>query len=297
MYLGTMKENKEVKISYLTAHLTTIVSVTLVLLIIGIIAFISIGTAGETRRIRQQVELTAVMADSVSDVDASALAKKLRTEPFINTVTFVSRQQAVDNWKKDTGEDLEALFGVNILSPEISFTLKADYSSPATMADIQKKVAAMPGVETVATPDVKMLETMHSNIERLTLVLGVIALVMLAISIVLINNTIHLSIYSRRFTIHTMQLVGATNGFIRRPFVVNNMLSGMVAGLIAAGILAGVIVLASNSGFEDLQSWLTWPVFGCVSAGIVLLGMLVCAVAAWAASNRFLRKEYGELFK
>lgn len=292
-----MKENKEAKISYLTAHLTTIVSVTLVLLIIGIISFISIGTAGETRRLRQQVEITAVMADSVPDAAAKDVAKRIAASPYAAKVTVVTAAQAAANWKADTGEDLVALFGVNILSPEINVSPKAAFSTPEGIEKIAKDLSGIPGVESVATPDVKMLESMHENIERLTLVLGVIALVMLVISIVLINNTIHLSIYSRRFTIHTMQLVGATNGFIRRPFMLNNMLSGLIAGLIASGVLALVIAVAPGAGFSDLQSWLTWPLFGCVAAGITAVGVVVCGVAAWVAASRFLRKDYGELFK
>lgn len=292
-----MKENKEVKISYLTAHLTTIVSVTLVLLIVGIIALISISASRETRRIRQQVEMTLVMADSVSDAQASELAGRLRTEKYVNTLEVVGRDKAVANWKEETGEDLVQLFGVNILSPEISFTLKAEWSSPQAIRSLEKDLRKLPGVESVATPDTKMLEAMNTNIERLTLILGAVGVVLLIISLVLINNTIHLTIYSRRFTIHTMQLVGATNGFIRRPFILNNMLSGLIAGLIASGVIALALVFAPKAGFDDVATWLSWPVYGIVAAAITVVGVAVCGIAAWIASSRFLRKDYGELFK
>ena len=131
-------------------------------------------------------------------------------------------------------EDLETLFGVNPLSPEVSFTVKADYASEASLRKIKAQVEKMGLVEAVAAPDAEMVDTMNTNIEKAAYVLGGIALVLLVISFVLINNTVRPTIYSRRFTIHTMQLVGATNRFIRRPMVGNNLLSGVLAGLIAS---------------------------------------------------------------
>ncbi len=292
-----MKENKEVKISYLTAHLTTIVSVTLVLLIIGIIAMISIGASGETNKLRRQVEVTLVMADSVSDATAQNVARNLKTEKGVNTVKLITSAQAVENWKADTGEDLVELFGVNILSPEITFTLQPAYASADSIKMMETRMKKIPGVEMVAGPDVKMLDSMNANIEKLSLILGAIAIVMLVISLVLINNTIHLTIYSRRFTIHTMQLVGATNSFIRRPFLLNNMLSGLIAGLLAAAIIATVLAFAPKAGFDDISIWMSWEMFGFVAGGMVFLGVVVCGAASWLASTRFLRKDYGDLFK
>ena len=126
-----MKENKEAKISYWAAHLTTIVSVTLVLVIIGLISMISVGAANETRRLKELLEVNVVMDDSVSDASADSLAKVIRTYPYAKDVKVVTKSQALANGKQDTGEDLEALFGVNPLSPEVSFTVKAQYASPA----------------------------------------------------------------------------------------------------------------------------------------------------------------------
>ncbi len=116
----------------------------------------------------------------------------------------------------------------------MSFTVKADYASEYGLRKIKAQVEKMGLVEAVAAPDAEMVDTMNTNIEKAAYVLGGIALVLLVISFVLINNTVHPTIYSRRFTIHTMQLVGATNGFIRRPIVGNNLLSGVLAGLIAS---------------------------------------------------------------
>ena len=292
-----MKENKEVKISYWAAHLTTIVSVTLVLLLVGIIALIWLSADAETRRLRERIELSVVMADSIPDSMAKELAARIAGQPYCGKVTFISKEQALRNWTEDTGENLEELFGVNPLSPEVNFSVRADYASVDEIARIRRSLEAVPGVESVAAPDASMVEAMNRNISSLTFILAAVAVIMLVISFVLINNTVHLTIYSRRFSIHTMQLVGATNGFIRRPIVMNNMLSGLLSGVLAAGILALSLWGARGGNVFDVVSFISWPELYAVAGGLVLLGMLLCALAALIASNRYLRKDYDELFK
>lgn len=292
-----MKHNKEIKISYWAAHLTTIVSVTLVLIIIGIIALITVSAAIETRRLKERLQVNVVMADSVGNKGAEVLAGELAGSPFALSVEVVTKEAALANWKKDTGEDLESLFGVNPLSPEVSFTVKADHASPAALKKIETQLKGKPGVEAVALPDSTMVENMNRNIETFTIILGAIALVMIVISFVLINNTVHLAVYARRFTIHTMQLVGATNGFIRRPFILNNMLSGLISGLVASGVMAAALMAAPTGGFTDVASYISWEVFGIVAAGMVGAGLLLCGVAAYMATTRYLRQDYEELFK
>ena len=292
-----MKHNKEVNISYWAAHLTTVVSVTLVLVIIGIIALVTIGATTETQRLKERLEVSVVMADSVSDAGASALAGEIKKAPYALSVGVITKEAALKNWKNDTGEDLEALFGVNPLSPEVTFAVKADYASAKSLAQIGASLRKKSGVADVALPDAAMVENMNRNIERLCIILGAIALVKIIISFVLINSTVHLAIYARRFTIHTMQLVGATNGFIRRPFILDNMLSGLISGLIASGLIAVPILLAPGSGFSDLTSYVGWQIYCIVAGALILTGMSLCALAAWIASSRCLHRDYDELFR
>lgn len=292
-----MRQEKEVRISYWAAHLTTIVSVALVLVIIGVIAMVSAAAASETRRIKEKIELSAVLTDSATDSQADSLAKAIAALPFTRSAKAVTKEDAMRQWKADTGEDLETLFGVNPLSPEVSFTVKADYASEAGLRKIKAQVEKMGLVEAVAAPDAEMVDTMNTNIEKAAYVLGGIALVLLVISFVLINNTVHLTIYSRRFTIHTMQLVGATNGFIRRPIVGNNLLSGVLAGLLASAVIAAAMLGAPRMGYGHLGTLVPWWQFGAIAAALVIAGALICSVAAIAATNRYLRKDYDELFK
>lgn len=292
-----MKHNKEIKISYWAAHLTTIVSVTLVLLIIGIIAIITLSAATETRRLRERLQVNVVLKDNASDSVAALLGKEISALPYAHSVQVITKEAALNNWKNDTGEDLEALFGVNPLSPEVTFAVNADYASESALKKIGDSLKSKPGVEAVALPDAAMVENMNRNIETFAIILGGIALVMIIISFVLINNTVHLAVYARRFTIHTMQLVGATNGFIRRPFILNNMLSGLISGLVAAGVMAVALAAAPSGGFTDVSSYISWGTYGLVAAGMTLVGVALCGIAAWIATSRYLRQDYEDLFR
>lgn len=292
-----MKEEKEFKLSYFARHATTIVSVTLVLLLAGIIAMISIGARKETKKMRESVELSAIMADSVSDAGAAQTLETIKRFPFVREISLITRAQALQQWKDDTGEDLEAVFGVNPLSPEVEFTISEQYSNPDSIKTIVSRVQALPGVAEVAPPDAEMVEAMNHNIETLSVVLGIMALVMLVISYVLISNTVRLTIYSRRFTIHTMKLVGATGSFIARPVVLNNMLAGIIAGLVASGIMALALAAAPHYTGMEFGDFIGWTNYGWIAIGLVAGGALICALAAWIATARYLRKDYEELFK
>lgn len=292
-----MKEEKEFKVSYFAAHATTIISVTLVLLLVGIIAMISIGARRETRKMKESVELSVIMTDAVTDSAAYRTLDTLKRFSFVKDPRLITRTGALEQWKAETGEDLEAVFGVNPLSPEIEFHLPENYSNPDSIKVIAGRVSKLQGVAEVAPPDAEMVEAMNHNIEAMSLVMGVIAFVMLIISYVLISNTVRLTIYSRRFTIHTMQLVGATGGFISRPVVLNNMLAGIFAGLIASGVMAVAMAAAPHYAGVDFGEFIGWPDFACIAGGLVAGGAVICALAAWIATGRYLRKDYSELFK
>lgn len=292
-----MKQEKEVKISYWAAHLTTIVSVTLVLLIVGVIALISMAAQSETRRLKEKIELSAVLTDSATNERAAEVAAVIADQPFALNVRAISKEEAMSQWKADTGEDLQELFGVNPLSPEVSFTVKADYASQPVLAKIVSEVERIPDVKTVAAPDAEMVDAMNRNIASAAVILGAIGLFLLLISFMLINNTVHLTIYSRRFTIHTMQLVGATNGFIRRPIVASNTLSGLIAGLLASGLLAIGLAAAPRLGYGFVSEIVPWWQFGILAAAMMVIGALICSIAALTATNRYLRKDYDELFR
>lgn len=292
-----MKPQKEVKISNWAAHSTTGVSVTLALLTLGLIALIWIAATSESRRMMEKIEISVVMADNVSDQRAKAISDAIERASFAQNVRLVSRQEALENWKSATGEDLEQVFGVNPLSPEVTFTVPSQYSSVRGIESIRKSVSAVDGVAEVGTPDSRLIEAMNTNIKRLTLGFTILAAIMLVISFVLISNTVRLSIYSKRFTIHTMQLVGATDGFIRRPFILTNTLVGAISGFLAGGLLSAALALGGRMGMADINRLIAWPWMAVVDVSLIIGGGIICALAALLATTRHLRQDYGELFK
>ncbi|MDE6019229.1 MAG: permease-like cell division protein FtsX [Muribaculaceae bacterium] len=292
-----MKPQKEVKISGWAAHTTTGVSVTLALLTLGIIAMIWIAAAAETKRMMEKIEISVVMADNIGDDRAKAICDAIEKTKFAHNVRYISRQEALDNWKEATGEDLEHVFGVNPLSPEVAFSVDAGYSTVARIAGIKKSLAAIDGVAEVGVPDNALIETMNSNLKKLTFGFIAVAAIMLVISFVLISNTVRLSIYSKRFTIHTMQLVGATDGFIRRPFIASNAMVGAIAGVVSGGVLSALLAASGTMGFEQIASLIDWKWMVLVDAGLIAGGACICALAAVIATTRHLHQDYEDLFK
>lgn len=292
-----MKPQKEVKISNWASHMTTGVSVTLALLTLGLISMIWIAATGETRRMLEKIEISVVMADDIGDNRAMAICEALGKQPFARNVRYISREQAHENWKVATGEDLEQVFGVNPLSPEVSFTVAGEYTTPRKIIGIRKGLMSIKGVMEVGSPDSGLIESMTSNIKKFTVAFSVLAAIMLVISFVLISNTVRLTIYSKRFTIHTMQLVGATNGFIRKPFVMVNAMVGAISGIVAGGLLSGLLVVSDKIGLGEISTTISWHWMIVVDIGLVASGILICGVAAALATTRHLRQDYEELFK
>lgn len=277
--------------------MTTGVSVTLALITLGLIAMIWIAAGAESRRMMEKIEISVVMADSVGDNRAMAICDLIKKNTFAHNVRYISSRDALNNWKEATGEDLEHVFGVNPLSPEVVFSLTNEYASVNTIAQIKDGIAKIDGVSEVSAPDSQLIESMNSNIRKLTLGFTVLAAIMLVISFVLINNTVRLSIYSKRFTIHTMQLVGATNGFIRRPFIIANAMVGALSGLVSGGVLSCLLAFCPKMGFAELPSLISWLWMGILDAALIILGAFICALAAALATTRHLRQDYEELFK
>ncbi len=291
-----MKQPGEYKLSRGAEYLTTLVSVTLLMLIIGVVAMLGIAGHRETQRLKEQIELSVILGDSITDAAGQALADSLRHLTYVRDITYITRDDAMQEWQRQTGENLQVVFGVNPLSPEITVTLKAQYATPAQLKALGAELRRLPQVADIAMPDATMVDDMQRTLRHIIAGFAVLAAVMVVISFVLINNTVHLSIYSRRFSIHTMQLVGATDSFIRRPLMIGNMAVGALAGVIASGLLS--LMLASGTNFVPggLTQWVSWGAAAVVFLSLVCGGALICAAAAAIAACHWLRKEYDKLF-
>lgn len=282
--------------AYFQSNVTSTVSVALVLVLLGVIAFMALAARTMNRTLKENIGFCIVMAADADSTAETALQKRLAAAPYAAKVTYVSKQQALEQWSKDTGEDLMATFGVNPFSAEFQVNVKAAYATTAKLKQIRAQLQKDASVEEVELYEAEV-DTANNNIRTAAIVLLAVALLLVLISIALINNTVRLTVYSRRFLIHTMKLVGAKPGFIRRPFVAQFMLVGLIAAVVASLILvAGDLALKDYVGNLTGEMWTPLEIV-MVFAALVVAGVVICSVAAFFAAGKYIRMNYDDLFK
>ena len=235
-----------------------------------------------------------LLTEDASKEDLNRLETLLNAMPFTQSVVAHTPEEAAANWEAETGENVEELLGVNPFVAELEVRVKADWASSDSLQLISQSLDEMPVVAQVNV-QADLVDSINSNISTIAVALSVIALALLFISFVLINNTVRLTVYARRFIIHTMKLVGATKAFIRRPFIVNNILQGLIAGIVAICLLWGVWYYIST--LDAMVAVVITPAdLAIVFGSVIIAGVLICSVAAWWAANRYLSLTYDEMF-
>lgn len=286
------------KISYFSANVTAVISVALVLLLLGIVAVIGVGANGLSEKIKENIGFDISMKEDATEHQIAALRRDIAAAPFTARMKYVSKEDALEVWREETGEDLMAVLGFNPLTAEIEVHVRSNYSDVASIdriaAGLKKKYAA---IESVTTHR-ENIEAINRTLTQTALVLGVAAAAMLIISLALINNTVRMTIYSKRFLIHTMKLVGATPGFIRRPIVVSCMINGIIAAFVAVGLLSALLYYLSLDSLagEAVREAVPIEAVGATAAAMVVLGALLCCATAFFAANKYIRLDYDRLF-
>lgn len=286
------------KISYFSANVTAVISVALVLLLLGIVAVIGVGANGLSEKIKENIGFDISMKEDATEHQIAALRRDIAAAPFTARMKYVSKEDALEVWREETGEDLMAVLGFNPLTAEIEVHVRSNYSDVASIdriaAGLKQKYTA---IESITTHR-ENIEAINRTLTQTALVLGVAAAAMLIISLALINNTVRMTIYSKRFLIHTMKLVGATPGFIRRPIVVSCMINGIIAAFVAVGLLSALLYylgLDSLAG-EAVREAVPIEAVGATAAAMVVLGALLCCATAFFAANKYIRLDYDRLF-
>ncbi len=230
-------QEKKSEVSFFNANFTSIISVALLLVILGVVAVFMIAGRNLSDSIKSNVGFAVVVEPNAPDAQVLDLKRYFNDAQYVASAKYISADDALAAWQSDTGEDLMELLGANPLYGEFDVRLKPVYANPDSLAAITAEVAPMPGVLSVEVQK-EMIDNINSNIRKISLVLIIIAFALVFISFALINNTVQLSVYSKRFLIHTMKLVGATAGFIRRPFVISSVINGIIAAIVAEIILS-----------------------------------------------------------
>ena len=289
------KSKKKKHNSFFGARLTSTISTSLVLFLLGIIALMGGVATQLTHYVRENMGFSVVLDENVTDAQIKTLEKRLSAAPYARQVHFISKADALRELYIELGENPEDLLGYNPLRPSFEVKLHSDYADAAYLAQIDKNLrSAYSYVENVSYQK-DLIELVNDNLRLIGLILVGIALVMTIISVVLIANTVSLVAYSKRFLLHTMELVGATPAFIRRPFVRSHVVDGIFGALIANALLGGVLYYMSRelTGFASL---LDREMLLVIRAGIVLVGIVLSYLAARIAVRRYLRTDRDKLY-
>ena len=290
-----MAKNKH-KSTFSTIHsnATSVMSVAMVLFLLGMVSVLGVAAHSLTTQLKENIGFDVVVGEQAGENQVVALKQLFTAAPYVKSVKYVSRDEALKQWERETGEDLMELIGVNPLCAEFEVRVRDAWACTDSLSMIEYQLKKMPGVEHIDMHK-DVVDKINTGISRVAVVLLVVAALLLLISIALISNTVRLTVYSRRFLIHTMKLVGAKPSFIRRPIVLSNMVGGVIAAVIASTLLGAALyyLMEFEAGWAEL---ITITDVVVIFAALLLTGIVICSIAAAIAANRFIGLNYDELF-
>lgn len=276
-----------------SSYFSTIVSIALVLFMLGLVGLIILNSKKLSDHVKENIGISIFIKDNVKEAEMVKLQKSLDASRFVKSTEYIDREQAMKIFQEEIGEDLGFL-GFNPLLASIEVRLKADYANPDSIAWIEKELLDNQKVKEVHYKK-SLVSLVNENVRKISLVLLSFSGLLLIIAIALINNSIRLAIYSKRFLIRSMQLVGATQGFIRRPFLWKGILHGVIGAFIAIGLLIGVIYSVQKN-LPELFELQDVQLFASLFGIVVLLGVFISWICTFFAVLKYLRMKPEELY-
>ena len=278
----------------ISSYFSVILSIALVLFLLGLLGLLVLNSKKVADHFKEQIALTIYLKDDAKDVEIKQLEKTLALADYTKSTQFVSKEEAAEEHSKEIGENFMDFLGYNPLQNSIDVYLKADFVDAAQVKEIADNLLAKDFVEEV-NYDQPLISLLNDNIKKISLWVMVISAVFTLIAVLLINSAIRLSVYSKRFTIKTMQMVGATKGFIRRPFIWLSMKLGMVGAVIALAGMAAVLYYL-NQTFPELELLADPVILAILFVGVFLASVLITWFSTFLATQRFLNLRTDELY-
>lgn len=273
---------------------TSSISTTLVLLLLGLVVFFVLGAHNLSVYVKENINFSILISDDMKESDILKLQKKLDKEPFVKATEYISKKQALREQTEAMGTDPQEFLGYNPFTASIEVKLHSDYANSDSIAKIEKKIKKNTNIQEVLYQK-DLIDAVNDNIRNISLMLLGLAVILTFISFALINNTIRLTIYSKRFLIHTMKLVGASWSFIRRPFLRCNFWIGVLSAVIADAVLWGAAYwLVSYE--PELIRVITPDVMLLVSVSVLIFGVLITWLCALLSINKYLKMKAGTLY-
>lgn len=292
--MSVSDNNKIMRRRLANAYLSSVISISLVLLLVGIASMLLVNAKSVSDYFKENMQVSVMMKQNVDESDALKYKEDLDQLDFIRSSVFVSREQGRREMEEMLGEDFLNVFETAPIPVSIDVTLDAEYVSADSIEVVKTAIMESPMVEEVVYQK-SLIDTLNANLSRISMVLSVFIALLMFISFVLINNTVRLNVFARRFTIHTMKLVGATRSFIRAPFLVQSLFQGVFAAFVAIMAIVGMLFFVRNE-FEQLFEVFRLEMLLVVMGIVLASGMIICLLSTWLVVNKLVSLNKDELY-
>ncbi|MEZ4817335.1 MAG: permease-like cell division protein FtsX [Flavobacteriaceae bacterium] len=278
----------------ISSYFSVVISISLVLFLLGLLGLLVLNTKKVADHFKEKIALTVFLKDTAKQVEIDQLQQSLALAEYTKSATFVSKEQAAEEHSATIGENFMEFLGYNPLQNSIDVYLLADYVSPSKLEEIQAEIMTKNFVDEV-TYDKPLIVLLNDNIKKISFWALIVSGIFLFIAVLLINSSIRLSVYAKRFTIKTMQMVGATKQFIRRPFIWKNVQLGIIGSIIA---ILGIVVVLFNLDkyFPEMQFMQDKLLIGALLLFVFIMGVLISWLSTFFATQRFLNLRTDELY-
>ncbi|MBR5857156.1 MAG: permease-like cell division protein FtsX [Bacteroidales bacterium] len=276
------------------SYLSSIISISLVLLLVGFFALIAANAKSVSNYFKENISISVILNGDVEEDEAMKLDKKLLSMDCVKSTRYISKEQGTQEMKELLGANFLDIFESNPIPISFEVQLNGDYFSPDSVALFTSAVEQLPQVDEVSYQS-SLISAINDNVERIGLIFLVFILLLLFISFVLINNTVRLNVYSKRFSIYTMRLVGATRAFIRAPFLLKAVFQGLISALLAVVMLLGMLLVIREQ-FAQLFAVFESEMLVYVLSGVVVLGLLICVISTFFVVNKLVSLKNDELY-
>ena len=292
--MSVADNNKIMRRRLANAYLSSVISISLVLLLVGMASMLLVNAKSVSDYFKENMQVSVMMKQHVSESDAMAYKNKLDKQRYIKSTQFISKEQGRREMADLLGDDFLDVFETSPIPVSIDVTLNADYVSADSLEMVRTEIAKSSLVDEVVYQR-SLVDALNANLSRISLVLGVFIALLLFISYVLINNTVRLNVFARRFTIHTMKLVGATKQFIRAPFLVQSAFQGIFAAMIAIVVLVGALFFV-KSEFEQLFEVFRLELLLLVMGIVIVSGLVICVTSTYFVVGKLVSLKKDELY-
>jgi cell division transport system permease protein len=276
------------------SYVTSVVSISLVLFLIGLMGILILNTKKLSDYVKENIGISVYLKDDIREVDIFSLQKTLDAKKSVKETRYITREQAAITLQKELGEDFIEFLGYNPLPSSIDVKLHAAYANPDSFLVLEKEFRTYPQVADVAYQK-DLIYAVSMNIQKISIGILIFSILLFLIALTLINNTIRLSVYSKRFIIRTMQLVGAHPYVIRRPFIIRGITQGIIAAFCAM-VLIGCVLYVTEKQLEGLFSFQDFRILGIIFASIILFGVLISWISTQLSVNKYLKMSTDNLY-